>query len=150
MEPVMINDFDIRNDHPVFDNPLLEVPAIMGTPLVIHRLGTQSNTRADLDCRIATFLNVTYRDGLAPSEWQSHVGSCLVARKDKKPLSAENLEAVWMYIDRLMHFFGEEGPESAQKEINREGFESWFPGYKKECAGFGRDKWKDVGSLYDL
>jgi hypothetical protein len=141
MEPGMINETDIPIDHTIFDNPLLEVPAIMGVPLVIHRLGTKSNNRADLDCRIATFLIVTFRDGLASPELQSHVGSCLVARKDKKPLSSEHLEAVWMYIDRLMDMFGD-GPKSAQKDINRDDFESWFEGYRKECAGYGRDEWK--------
>jgi hypothetical protein len=149
MEPGLINETDIPIDHTIFDNPLLEVPAIMGIPLVIHRLGTKSNNRADLDCLVATFLNVTYRDGFAPPEWQSHVGSCLVARKDKKPLSVEQLEAVWLYIDRLMDMFGD-GPKSAQKNMNRDDFESWFEEYKEESVGYGQDQWKDVGSLYDI
>jgi hypothetical protein len=55
-----------------------------------------------------------------------------------------------MYIDKLIGFFGEEGPESARKEINREKFESWFERYKEECEGYSREEWNDVGSLYDL
>ena len=137
-------------NHTMFDSPLLEVPAIMGIPLVIHRVGTQSNNRADLDCRIATFLNVKYEDGFAPREWQSHVGTCIVARKDKKPLSAEHLEAVWMYIDRLMDIFGEEGPEKAQKEISRDSFEEWFEDYKNNEVENGRENWKNVGSIMGI
>jgi hypothetical protein len=55
MEPGLINETDIPIDHTIFDNPLLEVPAIMGIPLGIHRLGTKFNNRADLDCLFATF-----------------------------------------------------------------------------------------------
>jgi hypothetical protein len=40
-----------------------------------------------------------------------------------------------MYIDKLIGFFGEEGPESARKEINREKLESQFERYKEECEG---------------
>jgi len=143
-------EVDIPSNHSMFDGPLLEVPAILGVPLVIHRVGTQSNNRADLDCQIATFLNITYRDGMAPPEWQSHVGSCLVARKDKKPLSSQHLEAVWMYIDRILDYFGEEGPREAQKLITRKDFEKWLENYKLREASNGRSEWADVGSLYDL
>jgi hypothetical protein len=146
----MLDEIDIPTDHTIFAGPLLEVPAIMGIPLVIQRLGTHSNNRADLDCRVATFLDVTFQDGFAPPEWQSHVGSCMVARKDKKPLSAENFDAVWMYIGRLMDIFGDEGPAAEQKEINREDFENWFESYKENNVENGRDEWKGVGSLYDL
>jgi hypothetical protein len=58
----MFDEIDIPTDHTIFAGPLLEVPAIMGIPIVIQRLGTHSNNRADLDCRVATFLNVTYQD----------------------------------------------------------------------------------------
>jgi hypothetical protein len=149
-EPGSIDKADIPNNHPIFDGPLLEVPAIMGIPLVICRVGTQSNHHPDLDCQIATYLNIAYHDGLAPLEWQSHIGSCLVARKDKKPLSVEHIEAVWMYIDRLMDLFGDDSPRRAQKDISREGFERWFKGYKKKNVQNGRPEWGDVGSLYEL
>lgn len=149
-EPGAFWEVDIPADHSIFDKAILEVPAILGIPLVIHRVGTQSNNRADLDCQIATYLNVTYEYGLAPPQWQSHVGTCLVARKDKKPLTSQHLEAVWMYIVRLMDFYGEQSPREAQKRITRQRFEKWFENYKKIEAENGRSEWKDVGSLYDL
>jgi hypothetical protein len=134
----------------MFDTALLEVPAILGVPMVIYRVSTQSTDRADLDCRIATYLNIKYVDGMAPPEWQSHIGSCLVARKDKKPLSSLHLEAVWMYIDSLLDYFGEEGPKQAQKMITKEGFEEWLESYKENQVENGRPEWENVGSLYDV
>jgi hypothetical protein len=134
----------------MFDTALLEVPALLGIPMVIYRVGIQSPDRADLDCRIATYLNITYANSRAPPEWQSHVGSCLVARKDKKPVSSQHLEAVWMYLDRLAGAFSEDGPKEAREMITREGFEEWLENYKENSALSGRPEWENVGSLYDL
>ncbi|KAH4225276.1 hypothetical protein HBI81_236420 [Parastagonospora nodorum] len=136
-EPGRFWGADSSADHSIFEKTILGVPAILGIPLAIHRVGTQSNNRADLDCQIATFLNVKYEDGLAP-QWQSHVGTCLVAREDKEPLTSQHLEALWMYIDRVMNFCGEEGPRQAQKEITKKRFETWFENYKENEAENGR------------
>jgi hypothetical protein len=143
-------NINIERNYPIFNNELLEVPAIMGIPLVIHRVGTQSATRADLDNRIATFFNILYDTGFAPPEWQSHVGTCLIARKDKKPLRSEHMEAVYMYIDRLLDIFGDEGPKEAQSHINKDDFEAWFEHYKESATKNGRNEWHDVGSIYDV
>jgi hypothetical protein len=78
-------NISIPSNHPVFDGPLLEVPAKTHIPLVIHRIGTKSKHRADLECPIATCLNIKYTNGVAPQKWQSGVGSCIVARKTKGP-----------------------------------------------------------------
>jgi hypothetical protein len=99
---------------------------------------------------IVTFLNVTYQDGLAPPVWQSHVGSCLVARKYKKPLSVEYLEAVWIYIGRLMDLLAEDEPKIAPKDINKKDDEDWFENYKGNNVENGRSEWKNVGSFYEL
>ncbi|KAF2821945.1 hypothetical protein CC86DRAFT_396896 [Ophiobolus disseminans] len=147
MEPGVFFEVDIPANHHIFDGPLLEVPAKLDIPLVIYRLGTQSNYRPDLDCQIATFLNIKYEDGLAPPQWQSHVGSCLLARKD---ISSKHLEAVWMYIDKILDYYGELGTREAQELISREGFEKWLENYKRIEIYDGREEWKDVGSLYDL
>jgi hypothetical protein len=144
------HNINIESNHPIFDNELLEVPALMGIPLVIHRVGTQSANRADLDNRIATFFNIPYDTGFAPPEWQSHVGTCLIARKDKKPLSSEHMEAVYMYIDRLLDIFGDDGPKKAQSQINKDDFEEWFEHYKESATENGRNEWHDVGSIYDV
>jgi hypothetical protein len=136
--------------HPIFNGPLLKVPARMDIPLVIYRIGIESDNRVGLDCRIANFLNINYTTGFVPDEWQSGVGSCIDARKDKRPLSEEHLEAVWMYIDRLMDIFCEDGPEAAQEEMTRECFEEWFEDYKATEAENGKANWRNVASIYDV
>jgi hypothetical protein len=87
---------------------------------------------------LGTFLNIKYANGIALREWQSGVSSCIVARKDKRPLSEEHLEAIWMYIDQLLNTFGEDGPEAAHKEITRDSFKDLFKDYKDNEAENGR------------
>ncbi|KAK4888622.1 hypothetical protein LTR27_012517 [Elasticomyces elasticus] len=59
--PSPFREADIPSNHAMFDgSPPLEVPAILGIPMVIHRVGTKSSDRADLDCQIATYLNIKY------------------------------------------------------------------------------------------
>ncbi|KAK3660316.1 hypothetical protein LTR56_000692 [Elasticomyces elasticus] len=133
----------------MFGSPALEVPGLLGIPMVIHRVGTISTgDRADLDCQIATYLNIKSSDGLmAPPQWQSHVGSCLVARKDQKPLSLPHVEAVWMFISMVLDHISEDQKE-AQTLITRQGFERWLDDYKSGQVMNGRTEWADVGSLY--
>lgn len=117
---------------------------------MIHRLGTQSSDRGQLDCQIATYLHIDPQTGFAPPEWQSHIGTCIVARKDKKPLSVEHMEGVWMFIDHLIGYYEDSDPRAASKHITRKEYEEWVEGYKEECIGYGtRDEWKTVGSIYD-
>ena len=54
----------------MFDNPLLEVPALLGIPMVIERIGNDHGDRPN----VATILTTEYESGLAPPEWQSNVG----------------------------------------------------------------------------
>jgi hypothetical protein len=67
-EPRSFWDIDIPSSHVSFDGPLLEIPAKMHILLVIHRIGTKANSRAGLDCRIATCLNIEYANGVAPRD----------------------------------------------------------------------------------
>ncbi|KAK5719457.1 hypothetical protein LTR15_007981 [Elasticomyces elasticus] len=145
--PPPFRQADIPSNHAIFGSPALEVPAILGIPMVIHRVGTKSSDGADLDCQIATYLNIKYSNGLAPPEWQSHVGSCLVARKDQKPLSLPHLEAVWMFISMVLDSYSEDDKE-AQTLITRQGFERWFDDYKSGQVMNGRTEWADVGNTY--
>lgn len=148
--PAAWSECHIPSNHPMFSNDLLKVPALLEIPLVIHRVGTQSSYRGSLDCQIATFLNVEPDDGLALPEWQSGVGTCIVARKDKKPLSQEQLEIVWMYIDRLMEVFGD-NPAMAPKMWSRKLFEHFFARYKRdEVSQMNRKEFESVKSLYDV
>jgi len=60
-------EVDIPSDHSIFARQLLEVPCILGIPMVIHRVGTQSNNQPELDCQIATYLNIKYSERFGTS-----------------------------------------------------------------------------------
>ena len=113
--------------------------------------------RADLDNRIATYLNIDANSGFAPQEWQSHVGNVVVARKDRKPLLPHHLEGVWMYCDRILELFGE-GDGAPTRLYNRQAFEKWWKLYCKEQKGFrsgaggeeNPDSWQAVRSPYEV
>ena len=95
---------------------------MMDIPLVMYPVGAQSSNPADLDCSIATSLAISYDNGFAPPQWQSP-GSCIVASRDKKPLSEEHLEGIQMYMEKLTECFGEDGPEVPHEQMTRDDFE---------------------------
>ncbi|CAI7656689.1 unnamed protein product [Penicillium pancosmium] len=99
----------IPTDHAVFNNTVPPVAALPDFPIVIHRLVTRDNGEfGNLDNQAITYLNVEAKSGFAPPRWQSGIGSVIVARKDRKDLSPEHYEAIWMYHDHLLDDFGEE------------------------------------------
>jgi hypothetical protein len=133
------------------------IPALIQVPLVLHRVGTQSANRADLDNQIATYLNIDADSGFAPPAWQSHVGTIIVARKDRKPLLPQHLEGVWMYCDRILDLFGE-GEGAPRTLYNRQAFEKWWKRYCEEQKQFrfGKggeedpDDWQAVSSPHEM
>jgi hypothetical protein len=147
----------IKADHPIFSNYVPPVPALIEIPLVLHRVGTQSQTRADLDNQIATYLNIDSKSGFAPPAWRSNVGTVLVARKDKKSLLPQHLEGVWMYCDRILDLFGE-GEGAPTQLYNRQAFEKWWKGYCEEQKDFrlgtggenDLSDWRAVRSPYEI
>jgi len=147
----------IPADHPIFSQPVPSIPGLVEVPLVLHRVGTQSANRADLDNQIATYLNVDAESGFAPLAWQSYVGTVVVARKDKKPLLPHHVEGMWMYCDAILDRFGEgEGPP--RRLYNRQAFENWWRRYCEDQKGFrlgsGGDNdpedWRVVRSPYEI
>lgn len=147
----------IPADHPVFSQPVPPVPGLIEVPLVLYRVGTQSANQADLNNQIATYLNIDAESGFAPPEWQSHVGTVIVARKDRKPLLPQHLEGVWMYCDHILDLSGE-GEGAPRRLYNRQAFEKWWERYCKEQKGFrpGKggeedpDDWQAVRSPYEI
>ena len=147
----------IPADHPVFSQPVPPVPGLIEVPLVLHRVGTRSANRADLDNQIASYLNIDADSGFAPPAWQTRVGTVVVARKDRKPLLPQHLEGVWMYCDRILDLFGE-GEGAPRRLYNRQAFEKWWEGYCKEQKQFrfGKggeedpDDWRAVRSPYEI
>jgi hypothetical protein len=147
----------IPADHPVFSQTVAPISALIEIPLVLHRVGTRSANRADLDNQIATYLNIDAENGFAPPAWQSHVGTVVVARKDRKQLLPQHLEGVWMYCDRILDYFGE-GEGAPRSLYNRQAFEKWWKGYCEEQKQFrfgkgGKedpDDWRAVRSPYEV
>lgn len=143
-------------DHPIFSQPVPPVPRLIEVPLVLHRVGTQSANRADLDNQIATYINIDAISGFAPPEWQSYVGTVIAARKDRKPLLPQHLEGVWMYCDYILDLFGE-GEGAPSRLYNRAAFEKWWKQYceeQEDRPGKGGeqdpDDWRAVRSPYEV
>jgi hypothetical protein len=147
----------IPTDHPVFAESVPAIPALVEVPLVLYRKGTQSANQADLDNQIATYLNIDASRGFAPPEWQSHVGTVIVARKDRKPLLPQHLEGLWMYCDRILDLFGD-GEGAPRRLYSRQAFERWWNSYCREQRGFRSgtrgevdpDDWREVRSPYEV
>ncbi|XP_044720172.1 uncharacterized protein HRG_06761 [Hirsutella rhossiliensis] len=101
---------------------------LIEVPLVLDRTGTQSVNEADLDNQIATYLNIDANSGFAPPDWQSQVGTVVVARKDRKPFYPQHLEGVWMFCDHILDLFGE-GDGPPRWLYSRQAFEEWWNVY---------------------
>jgi hypothetical protein len=115
-------DVDNVNDHAMYDHELIRVPAIMYIPLFVYKIGTQSNEWVDLDCQMVTWSMARYETGLGPPVWQSHIGSCLVVRKDIKSFSVLNFSSVHEYMGVLMDLFSD-SVKHIQKRITKKDFE---------------------------
>jgi len=137
--------------HSVFSQTVPPIPELIEVPLVIHRVGTQSTQstrRADLDNQIATYLNIDEDTGFAPPYWQSYVGTVIVARKDRKPLLPQHLEAVWEYCNHILDLFGD-GDGAPTWLYNRQSFEKWWKTLCEERQLLSRDDWANVKSPYE-
>ncbi|KJZ69459.1 hypothetical protein HIM_11142 [Hirsutella minnesotensis 3608] len=147
----------IPANHNVFSQSAPSVPALIELPLVLYRTGTQSANEADLDNQIATYLNIDADSGFAPPEWQSQVGTVVVARKDRKPFYPQHLEGVWMFCDHILDLFGE-GDGPPRWLYSRQAFEKWWVNYceeqKRLRPGKGGerdpDDWRAVRSPYQV
>ncbi|KAI0447258.1 hypothetical protein F4803DRAFT_363319 [Xylaria telfairii] len=144
-------------DHTIFSQSVPPIPRLIEVPLVFYRVGTRSTNRADLDNQIATYINIDAVSGFAPPEWQSSVGTVIVARKDKKPLLPHHLEGVWMYCNYILDIFGE-GEGAPTQMYNRRAFEEWWLSYCEEQKQYRNgtggeedpDDWRTVKSPYGV
>ncbi|KAJ7146373.1 hypothetical protein C8R44DRAFT_864143 [Mycena epipterygia] len=122
------NATTIAGDDPIFNLDPLPVSVHLGCPLVMRQTGTTSTNQADLDCQIATYLAIDPSSGFAPEEWQSRVGSVIVARRDKKPLSMQHLEGFWMYNDAILEAF-QDGEIGDRDWFSQQSYEDWWADY---------------------
>lgn len=155
----------IPADHPVFAEAPLPVSVRLGIPLVMLREGTVARDRAELDCQMATYLAIDDHTGFAAPRWQMNVGTVVVARLDRKPLSSQHVEGFWMYNDAILDAFGDAGAIDESHWYGRQQYERWWKNYVRERREASRqyarfnshipaagssDDFTNVGSPYDL
>ncbi|KAJ5458033.1 hypothetical protein N7475_009421 [Penicillium sp. IBT 31633x] len=105
---------------------------------------TQTRIQTQAQCRV---LKCPSPLGPAPPEWQSGIGTVIVARKDKKDLTPDHYEAIWMYCDYIPDYFGE-GAGAPKHLYSRQAFERWFANYQRDEPQNGRKEWNSVPPLY--
>lgn len=68
------------------------------------------------------------KSGLASPKWQ-RAGTTLFIRKDKKPLTENHLEALWMFNDSILESFGDSAAE-AQALMTKDKWNQFWNNYK--------------------
>ena len=126
------------------------MPALIEVPLVLYRLGTWTDNLRELDNSTATYLNIDPNSGIAPPAWQQCVGSVVIARKDRKPLSMSHFEAIWSYFTYILSSFGE-GEGAPIKLYNRQAFQRhWEKRFAKQKPGENLNDSSLVKSPYEV
>jgi hypothetical protein len=103
-------DEELHPSHPVFETGTISpVSRMLGMPVRVHRLDPRPSLSiprtANLDNQHTTYIMIEPVSGFAPRAWQQGIGTVVVARDDRQPLSAQALEAMWNYIDRLLDLY---------------------------------------------
>jgi hypothetical protein len=125
------------------------VPALLDFPVVVHRVGTPYNGRTGcLDNQPITYIHIALNNGFAPPEWQSGIGTVIVARKDKKDLTLEHFEAIWMYCTRILDYFGD-GVGPPEHWYSQQEFERWLVNYQHNAVLNRREEWISVPPIYE-
>lgn len=135
----------IPTNHPVFNEPVPPILALLEFPLACHRTGKRDGTPRFMENQAITCLNMAPETGIAPQGWQTGVGTVILARKDKKDITPEHYEGIWMYCDYIRDYIGN---GASNKLYRRQSFESWFEGYKKEAIEMGRSEFITMPPLY--
>ena len=79
-------------------------------------------------------MHIDKETGFAPVSWQSQVGSCLVARKDKEPMTEGLFWEMHDYMSHLLDLWGEGWPPAA-KWYKRETFEGFSANRREGMKG---------------
>ncbi|KAH7913608.1 hypothetical protein BJ138DRAFT_1001947 [Hygrophoropsis aurantiaca] len=102
----------------------------VGLPIIVYRHHPPTYGDQGRDNQIATYLMIE-SDGIADLQWQQCAGTVTVMRQDKKPLTAEAMETMWMYADHLLDLFSS-GPSIAKRKMNPTGFVKFCRRYKAD------------------
>ncbi len=105
-----------------------------------------------------TYLNIDLESGLAPMQWQSGIGTVIIARKDRKPFLPQHLEGLFEYASGILDRFGD-GNGPPLRLYDWQAFERWWKNYVasrrevQSILGQGRNSdgdWTAVKSPYDV
>lgn len=137
----------IKRECSSLDPALISV--LVGLPIVFNKayaLPLITTPRQLLDNQIATHMMIDEDTGFASPEWQSRVGTVMVARKDKRLLDVRHFEGTWMYTDNILNTFvyGDGNTASLRRDgkYTKKDFQEWWKGYADEC--------KQIRGEYDI
>ncbi|KAI6003253.1 hypothetical protein F5J12DRAFT_839343 [Pisolithus orientalis] len=140
----------IHPSHPVWSqgqsSPLFRQ---IGLPIIVYRdhpgnpLTMIGN--AGLDNQIATYLMVEPSTGFAGYGWVRGgvVGTVIVVRQDKKPLTCEAIETLWMYADFILDLYGE-GYGTPARQLTPQSFRRFCKEYKEGRLLNGYEAFEDM------
>lgn len=100
--------------------------------------------------------------GFASAKWQQ-AGTTLLVREDKKPLTKNHVEALWMFNDHILDSFGDD-VAMAHAMMNRHRFDRFWIMYRdnqidviRQCQySFGDDRnaeilaWENANNPLDV
>ncbi|TFY71191.1 hypothetical protein EVG20_g1802 [Dentipellis fragilis] len=122
------------------------ISALTGVPIAVWRHLEQSPSRIQpspaLDNQITTYLMIDPDSGFAPPPWQGNIGTVTVMRQDRKPLTPEAIETIWMFCDSLLDDFS--GGLQPQQRMNPAGFEEFSQNYKESMIMNGRSDFESL------
>ncbi|KAJ6495263.1 hypothetical protein C8R45DRAFT_165522 [Mycena sanguinolenta] len=144
----IFREIDLEAAHPIHTHGIVcPVSAQVGLPIVMYRHLKEDpldmDRDAGLDNQKATYLMIDPISGFAPPEWQMCVGSVTVMRKDGKLLTHESIETIWMYHDRILDLFGDNG-SAPRRMMTSQGFKEYCAGYKDDMLLNGRTEFANM------
>lgn len=86
--------------------------------------------------------------GFASMKWRP-AGTTLFVRKDKKPMTENHLEALWMFNSYILDAFGD-GAHQGHKIMTKDKWNQFWNGYKDQQIDiirqypFGRDRSAEI------
>ncbi|KAG4066531.1 hypothetical protein HA402_007167 [Bradysia odoriphaga] len=145
----MFLPIDVVLDHPIFTRgELAPVPTKIGLELLALQVPPFTKTlnpmSGELDNQPVTYIMIDTVSGFASPKWQQ-AGTTLFARKDKKPLTVNHIEALWMFNDDILGAFGD-GAHRGHAKMNRDAWNRFWINYKEQQIGIirqfpmGRDR----------
>ncbi|CDO68543.1 hypothetical protein BN946_scf184998.g40 [Trametes cinnabarina] len=133
----------LKKTHPVFTvGELCPVTDLCGMPLLILSERVHGGHRALNDNQPAVYLRIEPDNALAPMHWQiDSVGMCIVARKDRKPLTLEAIEIIYKFHSHLIHTIDDERLEDGsrwKRPISPEWLREFADEYREKETRQGR------------